>query len=103
MDRSGKKTQQKAVREELNREDAQRRKERARIYGEIAQPRSHLLKERLISGKTISVICCLFQSAGKVFSMMYSPHLKSSSDTSLALKAPLFLFLMNFRYCDSVC
>jgi hypothetical protein len=38
----------KVVWKELNREDGQRRRERARIYGEIAQPRSHLLKERLI-------------------------------------------------------
>jgi hypothetical protein len=33
---------------ELNREDVQRRMERARIYEETAQPRSHLLKERLL-------------------------------------------------------
>jgi hypothetical protein len=45
---SGKKTQQRVVWKELNREDGQRRRERARLYGEIAQP-SHLLKERLIS------------------------------------------------------
>jgi hypothetical protein len=35
---------------DLNREDGQRRRrERVRIYGEIAQPRSHLLEERLIT------------------------------------------------------
>jgi hypothetical protein len=44
------------VRKELNREDGQR--ERARIYGEIAQPRSHLLKEQLIL--TTPEISCLF-------------------------------------------
>jgi hypothetical protein len=34
---------------ELNRVDAERRTKRPRIYGEIAQPRSHLLKEQLMS------------------------------------------------------
>jgi hypothetical protein len=42
------KAEQNAVRKELNTEDAQSRTKRPRIYGEIAQPRSHLLKERLI-------------------------------------------------------
>jgi hypothetical protein len=41
----------KVVWKELNREDGQRRREGARIYGEIAQPRSHLLKERLMAGR----------------------------------------------------
>jgi hypothetical protein len=36
---------------ELNREDGQRRREGERIYGEIAQTRSHLLKERLMAGR----------------------------------------------------
>jgi hypothetical protein len=41
---------------ELNREDVQRRMERARIYEEIAQPRSTLLKERLIMETSDSAI-----------------------------------------------
>jgi hypothetical protein len=34
---------------ELSRDEEQRKKERAWIYGERAQPRSHFVKERLIS------------------------------------------------------
>jgi hypothetical protein len=48
------------VRKELKIEDPRRRKERAQIYGEIAQPRSHLLKERLIpSDHTVIPSCFL--------------------------------------------
>jgi hypothetical protein len=43
------KAEQNAVCKELNTEDAKSRTKRPRIYGEIAQPRSHLLKEQLIT------------------------------------------------------
>jgi hypothetical protein len=51
--RSKKKVQQKLGCTEPNREDTQRNRKGVKTYGEVAQPRSHLLKERLISAKFI--------------------------------------------------
>jgi hypothetical protein len=47
--RSEKKVQQKRGCTESNREDTQRKRKGVKTYGEMAQPRSHLLKERLMA------------------------------------------------------
>jgi hypothetical protein len=43
------KAQQKVVQKELSADDAERRSKGAWSYGEMTQPRSHFVKERLIS------------------------------------------------------